>query len=88
LSSFNQLIDPHTADGLFVSEQFTQAHIPMLVLETALPIKFASTIEEAVGQAPPVPEQFNNLEHLPQKVEIMSNDVQKIKDFISTHCSS
>ncbi len=87
LSSFNQLIDPHTADGLFVSEQFTQAHIPMLVLETALPIKFASTIEEAVGQAPPVPEQFNNLEHLPQKVEIMSNDVQKIKDFISTHCS-
>ena len=82
------VIDPHTADGVFVAQSFVSPHIPMVVLETALPVKFAKTIEQAIGHSPDVPVQFRHLEHLPQKVEVMSNDVQKIKDFISLHCSA
>jgi threonine synthase len=82
------VIDPHTADGVFVAQSFVSPNIPMVVLETALPVKFAKTIEQAIGHSPDVPVQFQHLEHLPQKVEVMSNDVQKIKDFISLHCSA
>ena len=81
------LIDPHTADGVFVADKFASPTIPMVVLETALPVKFAKTIEQAIGHSPQMPVQFQHLEHLPQKVEVMSNDVQKIKDYISIHCS-
>ena len=44
-----QLIDPHTADGLKVGLQHADPKVPMIVLETALPAKFAATIREAVG---------------------------------------
>jgi threonine synthase len=81
------VIDPHTADGVFVAKSHVTPNIPMVVLETALPIKFAKTIEQAIGHSPPMPVQFQHLEHLPQKVELMSNNAQTVKDFISLHCS-
>ena len=59
----------------------------MLVLETALPIKFASTIEEALGFAPPVPAAFAHLENLPQRVEVMPAEVGLVKSFIEVHCT-
>ena len=39
------MIDTHTADGVKVARQHLQPGVPMIVLETALPIKFATTIE-------------------------------------------
>lgn len=81
------LIDPHTADGVFVALSFVQPAIPMVVLETALPVKFSRTIEEAIGRTPELPSQFAHLENLPQKVEIMANDANAVKDFIALHCS-
>ncbi len=41
---------------------------PMVVLETALPIKFAATIEEALGRQPERPAKFNGIEDLPKRV--------------------
>jgi threonine synthase len=35
------VIDTHTADGVKVAREHLQAGVPMMVLETALPIKFA-----------------------------------------------
>ena len=50
---FGQMIDTHTADGVKVArEHMSTVGVPMIVLETALPIKFASTIVEALGQEP------------------------------------
>src|SRR5690554_2731205 len=40
------LIDPHTADGVKVAASYVESGIPMLVLETALPAKFAEVIHE------------------------------------------
>jgi threonine synthase len=76
------LIDPHTADGVKVARNFQDADIPMLVLETALPAKFAITIEEAIGFAPPVPPGLKDIEHLPRRVTLIPPDVQSVKNYI------
>ena len=58
----------------------------MIVLETALPIKFASTIVEALGREPVRPAQFTGIEDLPKRVQIMPADVQAVKSYIATAC--
>jgi threonine synthase len=52
------MVDTHTADGLKVARQFLQPGVPMVVLETALPVKFAATIVEALGREPDRPARF------------------------------
>jgi threonine synthase len=78
------LIDTHTADGVKVARQFIEPDVPMVVLETALAVKFAETIEEAVGISPPVPDAFKGIENLPQKVVTMPISVDQVKNLIST----
>lgn len=78
------LIDTHTADGVKVARQFVEPGVPMVVLETALAVKFAETIQEAVGIAPPVPEAFKGIENLPQKVVTLPISVDQVKNLIST----
>jgi threonine synthase len=80
------MIDTHTADGVKVAEAHLQAGVPMIVLETALPIKFASTIVEATGIVPERPAKFNGIEDLPKRVTQMPADAQAIKNFIAEHC--
>jgi threonine synthase len=80
---FNDIIDTHTADGVKVARQFVEPGVPMVVLETALPIKFAETIEEALGQLPPRPARFEGIEALPKRVVLISPDVDEIKRFIA-----
>ena len=79
------LIDPHTADGVKVAAEYLEPGVPMLVLETALPAKFAETIEEALGEEPPVPAHLGDLSSLPQKVINMACDVEQIRDYIRQH---
>ena len=80
------MIDTHTADGLKVAREHHKPGIPMLVLETALPIKFAETIVEALGQPPVRPAKFDGIESLPKRVTVMDADVDAIKALIVAHC--
>jgi len=84
-AKYSILIDTHTADGVKVARENLQADIPMLVLETALPIKFAETIEEAIGRAPDRPASFVGIEDKPQRVTVMAADVSQVKDFLAQH---
>ncbi len=84
---FGQMIDPHTADGVRVARSFMQEATPMLVLETALPIKFAATLVEALGQEPDRPARFEGIEALPRRVQVMPVDVQRVKQLIEAHCA-
>ncbi len=79
------MIDTHTADGVKVAREFVQTGVPMIVLETALPIKFAETIVEATGQQPDRPPRFVGIEDLPKRVTRMAADAQAIKTFITEH---
>ena len=79
------VIDTHTADGVKVAREYVEPGIPMLVLETALPIKFAETIREALGIEAPRPAGLEGLEHLPRRVKVMPADVEQVKDYIRSH---
>ena len=83
---FGVMVDTHTADGLKVAQQVRQAGIPMVVLETALPIKFASTIVEALGREPERPVKFLGIEALPKRVRVMDADVNALKAYIASAC--
>ncbi|HWI82002.1 threonine synthase [Ramlibacter sp.] len=84
---FGVLIDTHTADGLKVARERRRDGETMIVLETALPIKFAATIVEALGREPDRPPQFEGIERLPRRVTVMPASVQAVKDFIAAHCA-
>ncbi len=85
-NKYGVVVDTHTADGLKVAQEHRQPGVPMLVLETALPIKFASTIVEALGREPERPAKFAGIEALPKKVHVMAPDVQAIKSLIALAC--
>ena len=59
----------------------------MVVLETALPIKFAETIVEALGRQPDRPKQFEGIEALPKRVTVMPAHTEAIQAFIARHCA-
>jgi threonine synthase len=83
---FGEMIDTHTADGVKVAREHIKAGVPMIVLETALPIKFAAAIVEALGQEPHRPANFEGIEALPKRVQVMKADVAQIKAYIAKHC--
>lgn len=77
------LIDPHTADGVHVARQrAAEISTPIIVLETALPVKFADTIVEAIGSEPELPERFAKIMDAPFKVSELPNDAEAVKQFI------
>jgi threonine synthase len=83
---YGTMIDPHTADGLKVAlayRELDEAGVPMVVLETAQPVKFAETIREALGREPTRPEALEGIEALPQRVEVMDADAAAVKAFIA-----
>ena len=80
---FGTMIDTHTADGVKVAREHLQPGVPMIVLETALPIKFAATIEEALGKTPARPARFDGIEALPKRVKLVPADAAVIKRYIA-----
>lgn len=83
---FGTMIDTHTADGLKVAREQREDGVPMVVLETALPIKFAATIVEALGREPERPAKYDGIESLPRRVTVLPADVERVKQFIAAHC--
>ena len=59
--------------------------VPMLVLETALPVKFAATIREALGRDPERPATFEGIESLPKRFTVVPTDVDAVKRYIEAH---
>ena len=80
---YGLLIDPHTADGLKVGLEYREAGVPLVCLETALPVKFSESIVEAIGQEPDRPAGYENIEDLPQRYVVMNADVDVVKAFIA-----
>ena len=85
---FQTVIDTHTADGVKVAREHLQPGVPMIVLETALPIKFAETIVEALGRQPDRPPQFNGIEALPKRVKVMAADTAAVQAYVTQHCAA
>ncbi|MDR2000189.1 MAG: threonine synthase [Zoogloeaceae bacterium] len=80
------MIDTHTADAVKVANEYREPGIPMIVLETAQPVKFAETIQEALNRDPPRPADFAGIESLPQRVVTMNADTEAVKAEIAKFC--
>ena len=82
---YNTVIDPHTADGVKVGLAYREPGVALICLETALPIKFAKTIRDAIGRDPERPGEFVNLERLPQRYKLIEPDAEAVKRYIAAH---
>ncbi|MFC7297061.1 threonine synthase [Herminiimonas aquatilis] len=84
-AKYDLIIDTHTADGVKVAREHLTPGVTMIVLETALAAKFNETIREALDRDAERPAGFENIEDLPQRFEVMTTDIDKMKAFIATH---
>ena len=82
---FGRVIDTHTADGLKVGREHRRHAQPMLVMETALPAKFAATIRQALGREPSRPPGFEGIENLPKRFAELPADVAAVRRYIESH---
>jgi len=82
------VVDPHTADGIKVGGQHRERGVPLICIETALPAKFAATIEEALGRTPERPQGLEQIERLPQRCDVLPADVGAVKAYIAEHAGA
>lgn len=80
---YGLLVDPHTADGLKVGMEHREEGVPLVCLETALPVKFSESMMEAIGHEPPRPAGYQGIENLPQRYVVMNADADPVKAFIA-----
>jgi len=80
-----RLIDTHTADGVRVARDHVEDGVPMIVLETAQPVKFADVVEQATGVRPVLPPAMAHLESLPRRVEVVPADAELVVRHIEKH---
>ncbi|MEW5781679.1 MAG: threonine synthase [Pseudomonadota bacterium] len=85
---YQVMIDPHTADAVKVAREHLLPEVPMIVLETAQPVKFAETIQEALGREPTRPKALEGIEGLPQRVVVMDADAGAVKALIEKVCTT
>jgi threonine synthase len=76
---YETIVDPHTADGVKVGLEHREAGVPLVCLETALPVKFAATIREALGRDPERPAELAGIEKRPQRFELIAADAALLK---------
>jgi len=81
---YNYLLDPHTAVGIYVAEDFLKDETPTVCLSTAHPAKFSKAIKDATGQEAHH-EILDGLAHAPTRCEILPNDEQAVRDFLKEH---
>lgn len=79
------LIDPHTAVAVAVSEQAkSRPGIPNIVLSTAHAAKFPDAVEAACGVRPGLPAHLPDLMTKPETITRMANDRVELERFIRT----
>jgi threonine synthase len=90
---YGVMIDTHTADGVKVALEklaewrgMDSREVPMLVLETAQPVKFEETIREALDREPSRPAELEGIEKLPQRVQVIDPSVEAVKAIVERNC--
>jgi threonine synthase len=87
-ADYGVMVDTHTADGIKVGLEQRRPHLPLICLETALPAKFAETIQEALDLEPQRPAAMVGIENLPQRCKVMDADVAGLKAYIAASVPS
>lgn len=81
-----ELIDPHSAIGLFAAEAAEgTCQTPIVALATAHPAKFGAAVKSAIGFEPPLPPQLGALMTKPERLSVLPNDLAQVQAFIRAH---
>ncbi|MEN8255966.1 MAG: threonine synthase [Verrucomicrobiota bacterium] len=81
---FGYVLDPHTAVGVFVAEQYHSETIPTICLATAHPAKFTQAIIDATGEAVHHP-TLDALANAETRCDPIANDIDAVKDYLVDH---
>jgi threonine synthase len=76
------ILDPHTAIGVKVGKEKSGGECPLICLATAHPAKFGDAVQEAIGQAPPLPEVFKDIDKLDRRCEVIDADTATVKEYL------
>jgi threonine synthase len=78
------LIDPHTAVGVHAARKALAKApgVPMVVLGTAHPAKFADAVKGAVGAAAPLPPHLAQLMSAREHFTVLPNDQSAVERFV------
>ena len=81
-----ELLDPHTAIGLYAARAAGIApEVPVVTLATAHPAKFRDAVERATGQRPGIPSRIGDLFEREERFAELPGDYAAIADYIATH---
>jgi len=78
------VLDPHTAVGVHVAEQFQCSEAPTICLATAHPAKFTQAIIDAIGEAVRHP-TLDALADAETRCDSIANDVDAVKEYLVGH---
>ncbi|MEE4453786.1 threonine synthase [Novosphingobium resinovorum] len=83
-----ELIDPHTACGLFAARTAgIDAGVPVVTLATAHPAKFPEAVERATGQRPSLPARVGDLFEREEKYETLPGTFEAVTEFVAAHAA-
>jgi len=76
------VIDPHTADGVFVGQKVRRPGEQLVCVETASPIKFGAIVKEAHGFTLRTPQRFVSVKTGLEKVLTIGPDIDALRRII------
>jgi threonine synthase len=79
-----QVIDPHTAVAVHAARRIQASATPTVILSTAHPAKFPDAVARAIGSDPGMPDGLKKVMDLPEKLDILPNDLSLLRQFISS----
>lgn len=83
-----ELIDPHTACGLFAARTAgIDASVPVVTLATAHPAKFPEAVERATGQRPSLPGRVGDLFDREEKCSALPGEYDAVCAFVAEHAT-
>ena len=85
---YGYLIDPHTAVGLGAARAVGRDDERIVVLSTAHPAKFPDAVRRATGVDPPVPERLAAALEGEEHYEVIGNDLEAVKAYVSANSSA
>jgi threonine synthase len=78
---FQVVVDPHTAVGIGAAKKLGLEQ-NCVVLSTAHPCKFPKAIEDAISKTEELPDSLKYVYDREEKFEVISNDINKVKDYV------
>ena len=82
--STGELLDPHSAVGVAAGHRARRdTGTPLVVLATAHPAKFPDAVKAACHIHPPLPEHMKDLFERQERFDVLDNDVDTMKRYIS-----